>query len=147
MELHEERVIRGDLAEVWRIATDVAGWPEWDPHEESGEIYGPFEAGTRAMSKPRGGPVAHWELVEVDPQRSWALRNAMAIGTLEVRNTYEALPEGRVRCTKTMRVSGIILRLLFRLHFAKATRADMQATWGALEQVMAKGPVGESDCS
>ena len=134
MELHEERVISGRLAEVWQVATDVARWPEWDPHEEAGEIYGAFQVGTKAYSKPRGGPAAHWELTEVTPERSWALVNRMAVGTLVVKNLYVALPGDRVRCEKTMQVSGWLLRLLFWLHYAKATRNDMQATWVALEQ-------------
>lgn len=139
MELHEERVIAGDLSTVWRVATDVARWPDWDPHEEAGEIYGAFRAGTRAYSKPRGGPAAHWMLTEVVPERSWSLVNRMPIGTLEVENRYWALPGHRVRCARTMRVSGLPLRLLFRMHYAKVTRQDMQSTWIALEKQCA-GP-------
>jgi hypothetical protein len=134
MELREERVIMGGLADVWQVATDVARWPDWDPHEEAGEIYGTFQTGTKAYSKPRGGPAAHWELTEVTAERSWSLINRMPIGTLEVENRYEQLAGNRVRCEKTMRVSGWFLRLLFRLHYAKATRSDMQATWIALER-------------
>lgn len=134
MELREERVISGDLADVWRVATDVVRWPEWDPHEEAGEIYGAFCAGTKAYSKPRGGPAARWELTEVTPESSWSLVNRMLIGTLEVQNRYSRLPENRVLCEKRMRVSGWVLRLLFRLHYAKVTRSDMQATWVALER-------------
>lgn len=134
MRLHEERVIVGEVSEVWRTATDVARWPDWDPHEEAGEIYGEFRVGTKAYSKPRGGPAAHWVLTGVEKERSWSLINRMPIGTLEVENHYEALPGNRVRCTKTMRVSGWILRLLFRLHYAAVTRKDMHATWIALEK-------------
>ena len=38
MKIYEERTIAGDISDVWRIATDVAKWPDWDPHEEAGEI-------------------------------------------------------------------------------------------------------------
>ena len=133
MKIYEERTIAGDISDVWRIATDVAKWPDWDPHEEAGEIHGPFRAGTTAMSKPRGGPVARWTLTLVDPLHAWALVNPMPIGKLEVECCYEALPGNCVRCEKTMQVSGWILRLLFWLHFEKATRHDMQSTWIALE--------------
>ncbi|MCJ8508838.1 hypothetical protein MUU53_13045 [Rhizobium lemnae] len=135
MKLYEERIISGNLSEIWRIATDVAKWPEWDPHEEAGEIYGPFQAGTKAYSKPRGGPAAHWVLTHVDPERSWSLINKMVIGTLEVENLYTQLPDKQVRCQKTMVVKGWILRLLFKLHFEAETRKDMQATWIALERL------------
>lgn len=134
MELKEQRVISGNIDEVWRIATDVDRWPEWDPHEEAGEIFGPFEVGTKAYSKPRGGPGANWSLTEVTEGQSWSLLNPMRIGTLEVENRYTQMPDGNVLCQKTMQVSGWILVTLFKLHFETATRKDMQATWIALEQ-------------
>ncbi len=133
MELYEQRVISGDIADVWQIATDVGRWPEWDPHEEAGEIYGPFETGTKAYSKPRGGPAAHWTLTEVTQGRSWSLINPMRIGTLKVENTYTPTGDGQVLCEKRMQVSGWVLVALFKLHFEKVTRSDMQATWVALE--------------
>jgi len=137
MDLYEQRIISGGIEEVWRVATDVNRWPEWDPHEEAGEISGPFIEGTSAYSKPRGGPGAHWRLTEVTKNRSWSLINPMWIGTLRVENRYTQLPEGRVLCEKHMQVSGWILVALFKLHFETATRKDMQATWVALEKRLA----------
>lgn len=134
MKLYEQRIISGRVEDVWSIATDVDRWPEWDPHEEAGELFGRFEIGTKAYSKPRGGPGAHWTLTEVTENRSWSLINPMRIGTLKVDNLYTAMPDGRVLCEKTMNVSGWILVALFKLHFESATRKDMQATWSALEE-------------
>lgn len=136
MELYEKRIISGNIEDVWRIATDVDRWSEWDPHEEAAQIYGPFEVGTEAYSKPRGGPAAHWRLTEVSNGESWSLVNPMRIGTLKVHNRYTEMPDGRVLCEKTMQVSGWILKTLFKLHFEKETRMDMHATWIALEQYM-----------
>ena len=134
MELYEKRIINGDIHDVWRVATDVGRWPDWDPHEEAGEIYGPFEVGTKAYSKPRGGPGAHWSLTVVNEGNSWSLINPMWLGTLNVENRYTQLPGGQVLCEKTMHVSGWILVTLFKMHFEKVTRQDMQATWAALEK-------------
>ncbi len=137
MELYERKIISGSLNDVWRIATDVDHWAEWDPHEEAGEIYGPFEKGTRAYSKPLGGPGAHWVLTEVTENKSWALLNKMPIGALRVENRYTNQADGQVLCEKTMVVSGWLLKLLFKLHFESETRKDMQATWVALEERVA----------
>lgn len=137
MDIHEQRIISGRIEEVWRVSTDVNRWPEWDPHEEAGQISGPFVEGTSAYSKPRGGPGAHWTLTEVTENQSWSLINPMRIGTLRVENRYTQLPDGRVLCEKHMQVSGWILILLFKLHFEAATRKDMQATWVALEERLA----------
>lgn len=138
MDLYEQRIITGEINDVWRVATDVNRWPEWDPHEEAGEIFGPFLAGTNAYSKPRGGPGAHWTLTEVTDNESWSLVNPMRIGTLRVDNRYTQLSDGRVLCEKRMQVSGWILVALFKLHFEAATRKDMQATWVALEKRLAE---------
>jgi hypothetical protein len=138
MEIHEQRVISGRIEDVWRVATDVNRWPEWDPHEEAGNISGPFTEGTSAYSKPRGGPGAHWTLTEVTENRSWALINPMWIGTLRVENRYTPQPGGKVLCEKHMQVSGWLLIALFKLHFEAATRRDMQATWIALEKRLAR---------
>lgn len=137
MEIYEQSIISGSLEDVWRVATDVNRWPEWDPHEEAGKISGPFIEGTNAFSKPRGGPGAYWTLTEVTENRSWALINPMRIGTLRVENRYTPLPDGRVLCEKHMQVTGWILIVLFKLHFEAATRKDMQATWIALEKRLA----------
>lgn len=134
MKLYEQRIISGNIDDVWHVATDVNRWPEWDPHEEAGEIYGPFTVGTKAYSKPRGGPGAHWILTEVREEQSWSLINKMRIGTLEVENRYSVLADNQVKCEKTMQVSGWILVGLFKLHFEAETRKDMHTTWLALEK-------------
>lgn len=137
MDLYEQRIISGEINDVWRVATDVNRWPEWDPHEEDGRIFGPFIEGTSAYSKPRGGPGAHWTLTDVTDNQSWSLVNPMRIGTLRVDNRYTQLTDGRVLCEKHMQVSGWILVALFKLHFEATTRKDMQATWVALEKRLA----------
>jgi hypothetical protein len=139
MKIYEERVISGDINNVWRIATDVNAWPSWDPHEESAQIHGLFVMGTKGESQPRGGPAAKWVLTRVEDKKVWSLINKMPIGTLNVENRYEALPDNKVRCEKTMIVSGLLV-LLFWIHFEKVTREDMQATWEALEKEVAKQP-------
>jgi Polyketide cyclase / dehydrase and lipid transport len=138
MKIHEERLISGDIETLWRIVTDVNGWPTWDPHEEAAELHGPFAVGTSGTSKPRGGPAARWVLTKVEEKKAWALKNKMLIGTIEKEIQYEPLPDGKIRCDDTMFVSGIFLRLLFWLRFEKMTRQDMQATWVQLEREIVK---------
>ena len=38
----EDAVVHGDIAAIWRVATDVDAWPSWDPHEEKARLDGPF---------------------------------------------------------------------------------------------------------
>ena len=59
MKIFAEKIIKGDLATIWKIGTDVNNWPSWDPHEEGARFEGPFEVGQKGWSKPRGGPQAN----------------------------------------------------------------------------------------
>jgi polyketide cyclase/dehydrase/lipid transport protein len=136
-EIIGETVIGGDVSAVWAAATDVAGWPAWDPHEEAARLDGPFAAGTTGWSKPNGGPAATWTLTEVVEQRRWASECALPGGKLSGVSEYEPLGDGRVRCRKTIRVTGPLVPL-FRLHFGRGIRRDMDRTWAALEREAAR---------
>jgi hypothetical protein len=137
LKVYGERIIEGDINNVWKISTDVNNWPTWDPHEESAMIHGVFAVGTRGESQPRGGPKAHWILTKIEDKKLWSLINKMPVGTLDVENRYEVLPNNKVRCERTMIISGLLVPL-FWLHFAKLVKKDMQATWIALEQEVSK---------
>jgi hypothetical protein len=140
-EFGETAVITADIASVWRIVTDVAGWPAWDPHEQQARLDGPFVAGTTAWSKPAGGPATTWTLTEVVDQRRWASECALPGGRLSGVNTYEPLGDGRIRCTRTVRVTGPLVPL-FRFWFARRIRRDMLRTWAALERTAARTAEG-----
>ena len=131
------RVVRGDVAAIWEVSTDVARWPEWDPHEQGARLDGPFAVGTRGWSKPRGGPGADWTLTEVEPGRAWGSACALPGGGLRGRGTFEALGEDRVRCTRTIEVTGPLVPL-FRLWFGPRIRCDLDRTWVALEAEVAR---------
>lgn len=137
MRIYGERIINGDIESIWRIATDVNAWPSWDPHEEAAELYGPFAVGTKGSSQPRGGPAAKWILTKVEDKKIWSLINKMPVGTLHVENRYEPLADQKVRCERTMIVTGLLVPL-FWIYFAKLVKKDMQATWEALEKEVAK---------
>lgn len=46
-EITERVTISGDVATVWAVATDVDGWPAWDPHELDARLDGPLVTGAR----------------------------------------------------------------------------------------------------
>ena len=43
---HHELEIEAPLERVWRLHTDVAGWPQWQKEVTEARIDGPFEPGT-----------------------------------------------------------------------------------------------------
>jgi hypothetical protein len=132
-EFGEEAVISGDTAAVWAVVTDVDNWPAWDPHEQQARLDGPFAAGTTGWSKPNGGPGTTWTLTAVVPYREWASECTLPGGKLTGVNVYEPLDDRRIRCAKTIRVTGP-LAPLFRFYFARRIRRDMFKTWTALQR-------------
>jgi hypothetical protein len=135
--ISEETVISGDIGSVWAVATDVARWPAWDPHEQDARLDGPFAPGTRGWSRPNGGPAATWTLTEVVDRTRWASECPLPGGKLSGVNVYEPLGDWRIRCVKTVTVTGPLVPL-FRLHFGRGIRRDMFRTWTALEREAAR---------
>jgi hypothetical protein len=137
-EIREQTVINGELPKVWAVATDVAAWPAWDPHEDQARIDGEFAVGTTGWVKQKGNPAAVFTLTEVVPERRWASECKLPGGKLWGSNEYEALPDGKIRCTRTVRVTGP-LAPLFRLYFGPRMRRDFFLTWSALEERARQG--------
>ncbi|MFF0488656.1 SRPBCC family protein [Nocardia sp. NPDC003482] len=133
----ESAVIRGDLDAIWAVATDVARWPEWDPHEQKARIDGPFEAGTSGWVKPKGAPAGAFTVTAVEPKRSWTSEAGIPFGKLRGHRTYEALGDGTVRVAERVEIHGPF-GPLFHLIWEKAMRADMPRTFAALEAEAAR---------
>ncbi|MEV6774328.1 SRPBCC family protein [Nocardia sp. NPDC051030] len=128
----EEAVISGDIDKIWAVATDVAHWADWDPHEEKSRIDGPFEAGTKGWVKPKGAPAGPFTIVAVEPGKSWTSEAGIPFGKLRGHRTYEVVGEGKVKVAEQVEVHGIF-GLLFKRVWEKGMRADMPLTFAALE--------------
>lgn len=130
-EITADAVVEGDVETLWTVATDVNNWPSWNPHEQAARLDGPFEVGVVGWSKPNGGPATDWIITEVVPMQSFGTECDLPGGKIRGMNTFETLADGRVRCVKTVHVTGPLVPL-FRLHFGRLMRRDMTKTFAAL---------------
>ncbi|HEX6523807.1 MAG TPA: SRPBCC family protein [Streptosporangiaceae bacterium] len=128
----EEATITGDISAIWSVATDVAGWASWDPHEEKSRFAGEFVAGAKGWSKPAGAPAGVFTITEVEPERMWAARAGLPFGHLRGENRYEPAGDGKVKISKRVEVHGPF-GPLFHLIWEKRMRADMHRSFAALE--------------
>jgi hypothetical protein len=55
-----EAVFAADPDAVWKVWTDVAGWPEWDVSKEIAQLDGPFEPGTRGWARQPRRALHHY---------------------------------------------------------------------------------------
>src|SRR6266571_4992649 len=78
---------------AWAFWTDVRNW-RFDPSLESVELDGPFAAGARGVTKPRGGEPIEWSIREAAP------------GTVPGRRGVAACPRNTRRHAQARRSHG-----------------------------------------
>jgi len=99
---------------VFALWSDAAGWSEWDPDLERVETHGPFEVGSTARLKPRGGPSTRIRVSEITPLRSFSAVCALPLCRMVFDHLIEPLPDG-CRVTHTVRFQGPFAALFRRL--------------------------------
>jgi hypothetical protein len=91
---------------IWRLWSDVAGWPQWNSDIEHIEISGPFAAGsTITMTPIDQDPVALRIAETVEPD---LFVDEASLGDVVVRTIHrvERLADRRNRVTYRMEISG-----------------------------------------
>src|SRR5262249_1957788 len=73
---------------------------------ESMTIDGPFQAGTRGMTKMRGQEPTHWRLVEVKPLERAVTEVELTEAVVRFAWTYEELTDGRTRMSQHIVLEG-----------------------------------------
>jgi uncharacterized protein YndB with AHSA1/START domain len=107
-----EATFVADPAEVWKVWTDVARWPEWDVSKEIARLDGPFRPGVSGWAKQRGNLGGSFTITEVDDGRSFATECPMPLGKVIFGHSLEPVPGGRVRVVKRVEVQGTFGSLL-----------------------------------
>ncbi len=101
-------------AAIWAIWSDVANWHTWDTGLKSAVLAGPFAAGTRGRLVPDNGPTSTFELMAVEPGRSYTFRTRLPLGALYVKRTLEPT-EDPTRFTHEVWFTGLSKPLFGRL--------------------------------
>jgi uncharacterized protein YndB with AHSA1/START domain len=110
-----EATFQANPAEVWKVWTDVAGWPDWDVSKEIARLDGPFQPGVSGWAKQRGNLGGSFTITAVDDGRRWVTECPMPMGKVIFDHLLEPVAEGRVRVVKRVEVQGAfgsLLRLL-----------------------------------
>lgn len=80
--------------DIWELYTDVENWHEWSKGVEESSLDGEFEPGSKGKVKAPNLPRTGFELVEVEPERSFVSKAGMPGGTLKLEHTIEAADGG-----------------------------------------------------
>jgi uncharacterized protein YndB with AHSA1/START domain len=91
---------------IWRLWTDVAGWPGWNADIEHIEISGPFATGSTIAMTPAGQDPVELRIAEaVEPE---SFIDEADLGDVVVRTLHsvERVDHDRNRVTYRMEISG-----------------------------------------
>ncbi len=119
-EVHTEIEIDAPAGRVWRVLTDFAAYPEWNPFVRRGE--GEVRVGARlhVTIQPPGGKGMSFRptVLVVDPDRElrW-LGHLWIPGLFDGEHSFviEPLGEGRVRFIQRERFGGLLVPLLSKM--------------------------------
>jgi len=94
------------LEAIWRLWSDVAGWPKWNADIEHIEISGPFAAGSTITMTPVGQDPVELRIAEaVEPE---SFIDQAELGDVVVRTIHRVarVDDDRNRVTYRMEISG-----------------------------------------
>jgi hypothetical protein len=91
----EDAVITGAISTVWLVASDVAGWPSWDLHEQKARVRGRLRDRSERL---------------VQPERMWANEAGIPFGRLRGENRYQPLADRKTRASKRVEGTGRSVR-------------------------------------
>ncbi len=118
-EIHTEIEIHAPAERLWRVLTDFAAYPEWNPFVRRGE--GEVKVGARlhVFIQPSGGKAMSFRprVLVADPDRElrW-LGRLWVPGLFDGEHSFliEPLDEGRVRFIQRERFGGLLVPLLWK---------------------------------
>jgi hypothetical protein len=91
---------------IWRLWTDVRGWPSWNRDIERIELAGPFAAGSTIVMTPIGGEPIELRIAEAVEPESFV--DEADLGEVVVRTLHrvQRVDDERARITYRMEITG-----------------------------------------
>lgn len=90
---------------AWQFWSNVENWA-LDVSVESVTLDGPFAAGITGTTKPRGGEVINWQLIDVQDGHSAVIIINLPDAVVTFRWWFEALPGVATRLTQQVTLEG-----------------------------------------
>ena len=92
---------------VWKIWQDVSNWNTWDHGIEFSTINGPFQAGITGTLKPKGGPLVHTTLTQVEPMQMFVDEAKLPLTRIIVSHSLRG-SLGKTYVTHTIEMRGLL---------------------------------------
>lgn len=72
---------KASAAQVWKVWSDMSTWGQWNPNVTTMDWNGGFASGTTGVMNTPAGQHHKMTLLDVSPQRSFALETSVVPGT------------------------------------------------------------------
>ena len=132
MEIKESIEIRSTLAQVFRLYRDAGRWADWDPEVSSASLPGGLKLGAKGWLKPRVGPKAGIQIVEMTEQKSFSAQSRLPLCRMEFGHLLTE-KEGGTVATHWVEFSGP-LSFLFRYLIGRSIQAALPNTMQGLKK-------------
>ncbi|NBF05697.1 hypothetical protein GV819_25715 [Pseudomonas sp. Fl5BN2] len=132
MQIKESIVIRANPQQVFGLYQDAAGWAGWDPEVTGASLPDGLNQGATGWLKPRTGPKASIQIVEVSEGRSFSVQSRLPLCRMLFGHSLAPNDQGTV-ATHWVEFSGP-LSFVFRRLIGKSIQASLPNTMRGLKQ-------------
>ena len=120
--------------QVFRLYQDAARWIDWDPEVTAARLPGGLKLGARGWLKPKRGPKANIEIVEVTPGRSFSVQSRLPLCRMLFGHSLASSSEsGSTVATHWVEFKGP-LSFLFRPLIGRSIQASLPNTMRGLKR-------------
>lgn len=116
-------------AAIWHVWQDVRNWNTWDHGIEFSQINGPFKTGTIGTLKPKGGPLVHTKLTNVEPMKLFVDESKLIFARIIVSHFITECA-GKTQVTHQIEMKGplaFLFAFLIGRNMKKNLPQEMQA--------------------
>lgn len=127
---------------IWELWQDVSNWNTWDHGIEFSTIKGAFKAGTTGTLKPKGGPLLHTKLTQVEPMKMFVDEAKLPLTRIIVSHSLTE-SEGKTYVTHQIEMRGLlsfVFAFLIGRDMKKNLSDEMSAMIRKAESLESKSP-------
>ena len=126
--------IKTEPEHIFRLYQDAARWIDWDPEVTAASLPAGLKLGAKGWLKPRSGPKAKIEIVEVTPGQSFSVQSRLLLCRMLFGHSLASSGEsGSTVATHWVEFKGP-LSFVFRRLIGRSIQASLPNTMRGLKR-------------
>ena len=134
--------IKTEPEHIFRLYQDAARWIDWDPEVTAASLPAGLKLGAKGWLKPRSGPKAKIEIVEVTPGQSFSVQSRLPLCRMLFGHSLASSGEsGSTVATHWVEFKGP-LSFVFRRLIGRSIQASLPNTMRGLKRASESAVTG-----